>query len=672
MQRASKKWSMNKSMDLSRRVFSQSLHYVLSFYVSVPCVLLSYYIKYSHEGSSFWIFAVAAVMGPAHGTMNAMVYFGKSGIDDRLTTIVRQRARRFSSTVSFVMRRACSEPLTRSSSRRDSTRTKHTQKGDDSTKAFRSELPTAAIMVSAMHNSGVSLDSECLGTAIQSSTDFSPNLMLMSPSERFRMEDLSTGRDSLDVGISITNKTASTDAYDEDLEYMEDIDKAQRNHEDEMKEEIPDEYGGDEDKTEDGRESIGPLRKERSLSTDSSIQQILGSKLLQPTLPSRIERLIDDEDMSDSNSYANASTMGAMEMTASLEFSQGGDISSEALADDFEAMMEYWSLNFVDNDVNKSKPGNTSNNRGTYGDDTREDSCSTPSRQDTTVESRVGRAAFQPLSFWTKRRISLKNTEAKRRGSETSSHGHPRIGRAPFLVSKMFRFGERLQESTTTVSMDHHQNRDGDQRHVSSLQTYIQASDGTNNNSLLKDGLRKTSVNSNSDGRTVSNTSDEETAHQRNMAASPDWIEQLKLTPSVTPPLPVSLRLSPVGNADAILRLKDHSSPSSTASPSTEKPNGASRLVSSGGGLPMQDEENFGDAVLSSQLQNENCYGKGNELGEDSPSFSELFNDSGSCHGHDSFISETSDACSATDMICPGLPGISSKVIHDSAQHNND
>lgn len=90
LQKASLRWATRKSMELSRKVFWQSFLYVAAFYVTLPFVLLSYYIKFA-GGTSFWIFGVAAVMAPAQGLINALIYFQRSSSDD-LTTLVRARA----------------------------------------------------------------------------------------------------------------------------------------------------------------------------------------------------------------------------------------------------------------------------------------------------------------------------------------------------------------------------------------------------------------------------------------------------------------------------------------------------------------------------------------------------------------------------------------------------
>lgn len=99
-------------MELTRKVFWQSFLYVAAFYFTVPFVLLSYYAKYSRE-ASFWMFAVAAVMAPAHGLMNALVYFNRSNrkVSSEYMVLMRSNAKKFTNRVSMVWRRRSSKEL---------------------------------------------------------------------------------------------------------------------------------------------------------------------------------------------------------------------------------------------------------------------------------------------------------------------------------------------------------------------------------------------------------------------------------------------------------------------------------------------------------------------------------------------------------------------------------
>ena len=67
----------NKSLAITREVFWQSFWYVSAFYVTVPLMLLSYYVPFQFP-RDFWIFVVTAILAPLQGLMNAMVYFYRS------------------------------------------------------------------------------------------------------------------------------------------------------------------------------------------------------------------------------------------------------------------------------------------------------------------------------------------------------------------------------------------------------------------------------------------------------------------------------------------------------------------------------------------------------------------------------------------------------------------
>ena len=81
--RKASKWLAGKGLSITRKVFWQSFCYVLAFYVTLPFLLLSFYIPYESEAGGFWVFAVAAVLAPLQGMMNAFVYFQRNkGIID--------------------------------------------------------------------------------------------------------------------------------------------------------------------------------------------------------------------------------------------------------------------------------------------------------------------------------------------------------------------------------------------------------------------------------------------------------------------------------------------------------------------------------------------------------------------------------------------------------------
>ena len=99
IQKASQKWSVRKTMELSKKVFWQSVFYVTALYVTLPFVLLSYYVKYSGGGDSFWVYAMASLMAPIQGFINMLVYFQRTSDTkaEVFARLVLARAKRLSS-----------------------------------------------------------------------------------------------------------------------------------------------------------------------------------------------------------------------------------------------------------------------------------------------------------------------------------------------------------------------------------------------------------------------------------------------------------------------------------------------------------------------------------------------------------------------------------------------
>jgi len=64
-------------MSITHKVFWQSFWYVMAFYVTLPFVLLSFYIEYTSK-KHFWILALTAILAPLQGLMNALVYFQRT------------------------------------------------------------------------------------------------------------------------------------------------------------------------------------------------------------------------------------------------------------------------------------------------------------------------------------------------------------------------------------------------------------------------------------------------------------------------------------------------------------------------------------------------------------------------------------------------------------------
>lgn len=72
-----RRWMMDTGLSVTRKVFWQSVWYVTAFYLTLPFVLLSFYIEFNSR-RHFWILVVTAVLAPLQGLMNALVYFQRT------------------------------------------------------------------------------------------------------------------------------------------------------------------------------------------------------------------------------------------------------------------------------------------------------------------------------------------------------------------------------------------------------------------------------------------------------------------------------------------------------------------------------------------------------------------------------------------------------------------
>ena len=61
----------------ARSVFWQSFWYVSAFYVTIPFMLVSFYVPFRYP-EGFWIFVVTAILAPIQGLLNALVYLQRS------------------------------------------------------------------------------------------------------------------------------------------------------------------------------------------------------------------------------------------------------------------------------------------------------------------------------------------------------------------------------------------------------------------------------------------------------------------------------------------------------------------------------------------------------------------------------------------------------------------
>ena len=74
-QKKAQEWMANRNMDLTKKVFWQSFWYVIAFYVTIPWLLLNFYVGY-RSSTEVWVrrFFVA-ISSPSQGLLNSLVYF---------------------------------------------------------------------------------------------------------------------------------------------------------------------------------------------------------------------------------------------------------------------------------------------------------------------------------------------------------------------------------------------------------------------------------------------------------------------------------------------------------------------------------------------------------------------------------------------------------------------
>ena len=76
-QKRVQQWMFDQRLKLTRMVLWQSFCYVLAFYVTLPVVLLSFYIEFTAR-RHYWLLFTTAALAPLQGMMNAIVYFQRS------------------------------------------------------------------------------------------------------------------------------------------------------------------------------------------------------------------------------------------------------------------------------------------------------------------------------------------------------------------------------------------------------------------------------------------------------------------------------------------------------------------------------------------------------------------------------------------------------------------
>ena len=72
-----RRWRTDMRASVTKKVVWQSVWYVSAFYLTLPFVLLSFYVKFK-SSRYFWIYIVTAILAPLQGTMNAIIYFQRT------------------------------------------------------------------------------------------------------------------------------------------------------------------------------------------------------------------------------------------------------------------------------------------------------------------------------------------------------------------------------------------------------------------------------------------------------------------------------------------------------------------------------------------------------------------------------------------------------------------
>ena len=88
-QKKVQQWMADQRLQLTRKVFWQSFWYVTAFYVTLPFVLVTFYLEFKIR-HHFWLLVFAAILAPLQGLMNALVYFQRSIGIRRLCRMLRR------------------------------------------------------------------------------------------------------------------------------------------------------------------------------------------------------------------------------------------------------------------------------------------------------------------------------------------------------------------------------------------------------------------------------------------------------------------------------------------------------------------------------------------------------------------------------------------------------
>jgi hypothetical protein len=93
-EKASKKWKVEKkSNSLARRVFWQSFWYVMSFVTTLPFLVVSYYTAH-YVSNPYAVMLLGGIFAPVQGFLNALVYFNRARVFERLGKTCAKRRKK--------------------------------------------------------------------------------------------------------------------------------------------------------------------------------------------------------------------------------------------------------------------------------------------------------------------------------------------------------------------------------------------------------------------------------------------------------------------------------------------------------------------------------------------------------------------------------------------------
>ena len=74
-QKKAQRWMADRNMELSRKVFWQSFWYVLAFWLTIPWVIVTFYVEYRSSTHLLVLYISIGLVGPSQGLLNSLVYF---------------------------------------------------------------------------------------------------------------------------------------------------------------------------------------------------------------------------------------------------------------------------------------------------------------------------------------------------------------------------------------------------------------------------------------------------------------------------------------------------------------------------------------------------------------------------------------------------------------------